>query len=169
MRVLQAEALLPLSKAFPDNCSKIPTGDGQYVPSLDVKAELLKLFVAKAGCMHSQRRAGRLWYELRPLLTQGERAALMTAWSHHSHVRLGRGELDSVGSAIAQEWAPIGAIWHYNSYQFGNPLIDQFNFEVASTSVVNTKSVSVLTFSESPFCDGVLTNFIYSDSGKVYY
>lgn len=74
-------------------------------PMVCSKAELLKQFVAKAGCMHSQRRAGRLWGELRPLLTAGERASLMTAWSHHSHVRLGRGELDSVGGKIAEAWA----------------------------------------------------------------
>ena len=64
------------------------------------KLELLSAFVAKAGCMHSQRRADSLWNELRPLLTQDERQALSTAWSHHTHVRLGRGELDSVAEGI---------------------------------------------------------------------
>lgn len=64
------------------------------------KLELLNLFVSKAGCTHSQQRAGQLWNQLLPLLTGRERSALMSAWGHHVDVRLGRGELDYVAKQI---------------------------------------------------------------------
>jgi len=68
------------------------------------KLELLHAFAAKAGCMHTQYRAGQLWEELKPLLTAQERAWLMTAWGHHTDVRLGRGELDHVVRKIEISW-----------------------------------------------------------------
>jgi hypothetical protein len=69
-----------------------------------VKHELLDRFQAKAGCMHTQAEADRIWPRLKPFLSKCQESALITAWGHHRDCRLGRRELDVVCADIRREW-----------------------------------------------------------------
>ena len=69
----------------------------ELVTAIDVAKE----FGAKAGCMHSQRKAHRLWKELEPSLTGDERVAIRIAWNHHL-IGEGRKELDSMMTVVVR-------------------------------------------------------------------
>lgn len=77
------------------------------------RAELLRSFASKAGCVHTQRKAESLWKQLAPLLTEYQRTRLYTAWGHHVDCREGRSELDWVAEQIRKEWAgeAVSASW----------------------------------------------------------
>ena len=70
------------------------------------KIEILRAFVSKAGCDHSQRRAEVPLYQLKPFLTEWQQKHMSTAWCHHG-IGLGRGELDFVEREILKEWEGI--------------------------------------------------------------
>ncbi len=61
----------------------------------------LQTFAAKAGCVHSQRKAHDLWNKVKDFLTRDEQAAIQVAWNHHI-LGEGRKELDKVVEAICQ-------------------------------------------------------------------
>jgi hypothetical protein len=82
--------------------------------TLDEKIALLKQFVAKAGCMHSQHRADELWWKLKPELSEYEWSQLSIARGHHVDVGLGRGELDGVLAEILCGWGqPHSVLYRY--------------------------------------------------------
>jgi hypothetical protein len=83
-----------------DNDDYWITGEGLTA----LKRGLLDRFQAKAGCMHTQEEATRVWKELKPRLHQYEMGQLAVAWGHHVDVKLGRGELDETCDEIRECW-----------------------------------------------------------------
>lgn len=73
-------------------------------PIEEDRLELLRQFQAKAGCMHSQRRAESIMVKLSAFLTYEEKERVGIAWSHHRDCREGRAELDAVCEDIARSW-----------------------------------------------------------------
>lgn len=77
-------------------------------PITEDRLTLLKQFQAKAGCIHSQRRAESLMAKLSVFLTWEEKTRIGIAWSHHRDCGEGRGELDAVCNDIARSWQAQG-------------------------------------------------------------
>jgi len=72
--------------------------------------ELLDIFQAKAGCMHSQHKANAAWRLLRKHLTEKQLGELITAWGHHRDVGLGRAELDEACDEVRKAWRGLDAM-----------------------------------------------------------
>ena len=88
------------------------------------KVALLKQFVAKAGCMHSQHRADELWWKLKPELNDYDMSQLSIARGHHVDVRLGRDELDGVMAGILCRWdQPHSILWRHRCDNPGHCMI----------------------------------------------
>jgi hypothetical protein len=71
------------------------------------KEQLLNVFQAKAGCMHTQGEANSAFLRLREYLTLDQRATLASAWGHHRDVGEGREELDDVCNELRLKWSGV--------------------------------------------------------------
>lgn len=69
-----------------------------------VREPLLDRFQAKAGCVHTQEAAHRLWRRLQEHLTPKQADQLLVAWGHHANVGEGCGELGTVCWEIRKAW-----------------------------------------------------------------
>jgi hypothetical protein len=72
--------------------------------------------------------------------------------------------------SFSQDWATIGATWHYTELEAFYPTIDFFKIEASGTQMVKGKLCTVMSFNDSPMCNPIAGGtFTYEENDTVYW
>ncbi len=74
-------------------------------------------------------------------------------------------------SGLSQEWAPMGATWHYTELEAFAPTVDFFKIKVTGTQLIHGKLCKRLTTNDIPIGNPISStnNFTYEENDTVYW